>query len=195
MGLLFVLDLDPSGSQPHADDPNVQGLDAGGSQPYEDTPNVGDGLAEPRKRASKRKAEVTEDSDQDTSQSGVLPCSNIGTQSSELAVESRVLTVLQSLGRRHKRMVDSRIMAFVRHHERCSQDDPPSLYLDSHPARTANDLVSQIGRLEQEIHYGLDLYHTSLESRGLGSGQLPAPRVETWFDRLAQARYKKRPAL
>ncbi|KAI8345436.1 hypothetical protein B0O80DRAFT_473529 [Mortierella sp. GBAus27b] len=161
----------------------------------EDAPNVRNDSAESSNRRSKRKAEIIEDVEQDTGHNGVLPRPSIRTQSSQSVLGSRVLSVLQSLGRRHELMVGNQALAFVKHHEEYRRDGSSPLYLDSPPGPTINDLTLQIGRLEQEIHYCMDLYHTTMESHRLGSGQLPAPRGDTWFDRQAQERYNKRRAL
>jgi hypothetical protein len=89
-------------------------------------------------------------------------------------------------------MVEDRAVEFAMHHEGRLVGDPLPLYTLAAPSEQGMELDRQIEDLEAEIHYSLDLYHTSRESKGLGAGQLPVPRGATWYDRRAQERFVKR---
>ncbi|KAG0195447.1 hypothetical protein BGX31_006259, partial [Mortierella sp. GBA43] len=61
-------------------------------------------------------------------------------------------------------------MEFTEYHEGRSSEDPLPLYTFAAPTAESLELDLQIDNLEHEIHYCLDLYHTSRESLGLGTG-------------------------
>ncbi|KAI8345441.1 hypothetical protein B0O80DRAFT_452395 [Mortierella sp. GBAus27b] len=161
--------------------------------------------------ASKRKAEELDDDGQDAAQdfsgseeAGVAPPvagstalrarSVFGVHSTGESVDTRLLAVLRTLGQRHQVMTEGRALEFVAHHEGRPLADPLPLYFYASPSSTSIELEIQIGNLENEIHYCLDLYHTARESESLGSGQVPASRGDSWFDRKAKERCKKRRA-
>jgi hypothetical protein len=135
----------------------------------------------------KRKAATEE---QPVQESTIRPVS--GVRMTGLSTESRLLAVIKDLGRRHRLMMEDRAVEFAMHHEGRLIGDPLSLYTLSAPTNERMELDQQIESLEAEIHYSLDLYHTSRESRGLGAGELPVPRGASWYDRLAQERFVKR---
>ncbi|KAI8348621.1 hypothetical protein B0O80DRAFT_429615 [Mortierella sp. GBAus27b] len=170
-----------------------------------------DDIAEVSVPALKRKAEELDDDGQDATQDfsgseegGVAPPvagssapgarSVFGVHSTGESVETRLLAVLRTLGRRHQVMTEGRALEFVAHHEGRPLADPLPLYFYATPSSTSTELEMQIGNLENEIHYCLDLYHTARESENLGSGQMPSSRGDSWFDRRAKERCKKRRA-
>lgn len=136
-------------------------------------------------RAPKRKAAVMDVPDnEETLRSTILQ--------SGCLQEARLLTTAQNLSREYSRLIESRVADFLKHHESISAEDPIRMYLDENPQTAGNELDIMVARFEREIHYCLDLYHVSWETRGLSTGQEPASRDVTWYDRVAQERFKRR---
>ncbi|KAI8348172.1 hypothetical protein B0O80DRAFT_463157 [Mortierella sp. GBAus27b] len=123
------------------------------------------------------------------------PAMGVGSRPVAMPARRRLLSMIRRLGREHLDDVALLSELFVAHHEG-RLDGAPFVSFETKPRTSSEmELDARIADLERDIRFGMDMYHTLAESKGLGECTSLKERPVPWFSGEDSARPSKRPAL